>query len=91
MSALTYVLTLGALIGVVWHVIATMAIYNYLRRRGDKVSFVWLRLMSPIYASRYRAATRQETGRVGHLFYHWVIPINLAFLLVVLAVASRYV
>ena len=40
MSALTYVLTLGALIGVVWHVIATMAIYNYLRRRGDKVSFV---------------------------------------------------
>ena len=34
------------------------------------------------YIRQYHRLTRQETGHVGALFYHYVIPANLALLLV---------
>lgn len=61
-----------------YHVAATVLIYQNLRRRGLPVSFLWLRLFGPKYAGQYRQLTRQETGRTGPLFYHWVVSINAA-------------
>ncbi len=75
---------------VAWHVVATLLIYSNLRRRDQRVSFIWLRLMSPWYASQYKKITRKETGRVGPLFYHWIVSINLALVLALVAVVVRY-
>ena len=61
---------------VIWHVTATMMIYEALRKRGRKLSFILLRLMAPRYASDYKEITRKETGRAGPLFYHWILSIN---------------
>ncbi|MBN2170612.1 MAG: hypothetical protein JW819_04725 [Candidatus Krumholzibacteriota bacterium] len=72
---------------VVWAVVAAVLIAHDLHRRGVSVSFVWLRLMILRYLHEYAAATRAETGRVGPLFYHYVVPLNVALVVfVVLAV-----
>jgi hypothetical protein len=90
MSTEAIVITALAGCCVVWFVVASLLIYENLRRRGEKVSFIWLRAMLPFYVSRYRKLTRQESGKVGNLFYHWVVSINLALLLVVIAFAARW-
>jgi hypothetical protein len=68
----------------VWYVVTTIMIYADLRRRGQKVNFLWLRIAAPWYASRYRAMTKAENGMVGPLFYHWIVSINLALFFAVL-------
>lgn len=61
-------------------VISTMMIATYLRKRGEKVQFLWIKLMMISYADQYRKISRKETGRVGVLYYIWIISINLALL-----------
>ena len=76
--------------GVLWYVVTSILIYDNLRRRGRRVSLLWLRMMLPWYASEYRRITRTETGRVGSLFYHWTVSINLALVLMMLALVIHY-
>ena len=66
-----------------WAVTAALLIARDLDRRGMPVSFVWLRLMILKYLHQYVKITRQETGRVGPLFYHYVVPLNVALVLAV--------
>ncbi len=73
---------------VIWNVITTLRIYDDLRRRKIRVSFLWLRLLAPKYAHQYKRITTQENGRPGPLFYHWIISINLALVFAVVAVLS---
>lgn len=82
MTIILFVLACGC---VVWCVITTLLIYENLRRRGEQVSFIWLRAAAPWYASRYRKITKQETGKVGSLFYHWIVSINSVPVFTVLA------
>jgi hypothetical protein len=76
-------------VAVIWHVTATIMIYEALRKRGVKVSFILLRLLAPKYASQYREITRKETGRTGPLFYHWIVSINIALVAAILLVLDR--
>ena len=81
-------IAIGA-ICVVWAVVAAVLIAADLQKRGVKVSLVWLRLMILKYLHEYSKVTREETGRVGPLFYHYVVPLNVALVVVVvLAVFS---
>jgi hypothetical protein len=74
---------------VVWAVVAALLIVDYLSRRGVKVNFLWLRLLIIKYLHEYARVTREETGRVGPLFYHYVVPLNVALLIaLVFAIAS---
>jgi hypothetical protein len=68
---------------VVWSVVAAILIARDLEKRGMPVSFFWLRLMILKYVYDYRRITKEETGRVGPLFYHYVVPLNVALLLLV--------
>ncbi len=72
---------------VFWNVFISIRIYDWFRRRGVSVSFIWLRVMAPIYAHRYRKITREETGRTGPLYYHWLISINAALVFALVAIA----
>jgi len=72
------ILIIVAVVAAFYHVAATMLIYGNLRRRGMPVSFLWLRLFAPKYASQYKSLTTRETGKTGPLFYHWVVSINAA-------------
>jgi len=74
-----------AVTAAVWGVVAGILIFADLRRRGHQVSFLWLRLMLPMYVHRYADATRAETGKAGPLFYHFVVAFNLALVAALLA------
>jgi hypothetical protein len=69
-----------AVAAALWSTAASLMILAELQRRGEKLSFLWLRLLLPRYVSRYRRLTTEEQGRPGDLFYHFVIPINMALL-----------
>jgi len=89
MDTATIILIIGAAAALIWHVVATIMIYDNLRKRGEKVSFILLRLFSTGYAARYRELTRKETGQTGPLFFHYVFSINAVLLFIVLAVIVR--
>ena len=74
----------------VWAVTASVLIAKDLEKRGIPVSFFSLRLMILKYVHQYRKITREETGRTGSLFYHYVVPLNLAVVLVlVMAIVAQ--
>ena len=67
----------------VWAVVAAILIAVDLSKRGVSVSIVWLRRMILKYLHEYSKITREETGRVGPLFYHYVVPLNVALVIVI--------
>ena len=70
----------------VWAVVASVLITGDLERRGVSVDLLWLRVKMLKYLGQYRKVTLEETGRVGPLFYHYVIPLNVALVLVIILV-----
>jgi hypothetical protein len=71
---------------VVWAVVAAILITANLHKRGIPVSVIWLRVMILKYLHEYARVTREETGRVGPLFYHYVVPLNVALVLMIVLV-----
>ena len=69
-----------------WNVTITLIIYDSLKKRGVKVSFPWLRFLAPWQAFHYKNLTKSETGKIGPLFYHWIVSINMALVLAIAAV-----
>ena len=68
------------ILSVIVYVVSTIMIYSYLKDKGEKVSFLWLRLYMISYANRYKKLTKNETGKVGYLFYIWIVSINVALI-----------
>jgi len=85
MVAGTFIVGVAAL-AAIWSVVASVLIFENLRRRGEKVSFFWLRVKAPWYVYQYKKITTAETGKVGPLFYHWIISINLALIFGIAAI-----
>jgi hypothetical protein len=70
-----------ACLGVFWNVATSIMIFNELKKRGIKVSFIWLRIKAPVYAYQYKEMTKTESGQVGALFYHWLVSIIFTLVL----------
>jgi len=87
---LTIFLTVLAFIAVGWYITAGIMIFVELQKRGEKVYFIFLNVMLPFYAHKYKKLTLEETGSVGSLFYHWLIAINTALVLGAAAIASKF-
>jgi len=86
---ITILLAVLAFIAVAWYIVSGIMIINELLKRKQKINFVFIKLMLPVYAHRYKKITLEETGKVGTLFYHWVIAINIALVLAVAAIISK--
>ena len=65
-----------------------MLIARYLEKHGTSVDFLWLRVMILKYLGQYREVTLKETQRVGPLFYHYVVPLSVALVLVIILIAQ---
>lgn len=74
-----------AVVFLVLFVVFAMAIVHEVSKRGVKISFLWLRLYIIKYIHQYRQLTRQETGKVGPLFYPCILSINLALVCAIAA------
>ena len=78
-----------AAVCVVWAVTSALLITQALGRRGIKTPFPFVGVMIFRNLGRYREATLRETGRVGPLFYSYVVAINLVWILILAAWATR--
>lgn len=85
----TYILAIIAGAAVVWYIVSGILIFDELRKRGEKVYFIFLNFMLPFYANKYKKITFKETGKVGKLFYHWLIAINTALVFAIAAIISN--
>jgi hypothetical protein len=90
LNMLYFLITVGAG-AVIWYVVATLLICEYLRKKNQRVNYIFLKMMAPVYAHRYRKITRQETGKTGRLFYHWIISVNTMLVAAVLSLIIKYV
>ena len=74
-----------AAVCVVWAVVSAVRIMAVLGRLGIKTPFPFIGLLVFRNLIRYKEITRKETGKVGPLFYSYVIPINAAWILALAA------
>jgi len=88
---LTVFFAVIAFIAVGWYIVAGIKIVNELMKRKQKIQFILLNVMLPIYAHRYKKITMEETGKVGSLFYHWLIAINTALVFGIAAIATKII
>ena len=88
---LTVFFAVIAFIAVGWYIVAGIKIVNELLKRKQKIQFIFINVMLPVYAHRYKKITMEETGKVGSLFYHWVISINVTLAFAVAAIISKVV
>jgi hypothetical protein len=70
-----------AIAAAVVYVVFSMLIVHDLQKRNVKINFFLLRLFLPKYANQYKEMTQRETGKVGPLFYGWIVSINAALVL----------
>ena len=77
------------LLAVAWYVVTSIMICGALQKRGIKINYLMLRMLTIKYASQYKEITLKETGNVGPLFYHWIISINIALVFFILYVLIR--
>ena len=71
-----------------WNVVAGILICIELGKRGVKVNYVLIKALMPWYAHRYGSITLHETGKVGPLFYHWIVSINAALVAGIAGIAT---
>lgn len=78
-----------ALVFVGVFVIFSIMIVHEVSKRGVKISFLWLRLYIIKYIHEYRRLTKEETGKVGPLYYPCIISVNLALVLAIIGILLR--
>ena len=67
-----------AVVSGIFAVVTAILITAALDKRNIKTHVLFLGLLILKYVKQYRDITLQETGRVGVLFYCWIVSINLA-------------
>jgi len=83
------VLLFLALPCVIWAVVSAVLITAALDRRGMRTPFPLIGVLLPRNLIRYKEVTLKETGKIGSLFYAYVIPINAALIVVLVALLIR--
>lgn len=66
-----------------WAITSMVLIISKVEKSGTRINFFLLKLFIFKYISQYNELTRKEKGKAGPLFYHFIVPMWLAFGLVV--------
>jgi len=88
---LTISFAVVACIAITWYIVSGIMIVSQLQKRKQKINFVFIKLMQPVYAHRYKKITLEETGKVGSLFYHWLVSVNIALIFATAAILSQVI
>ena len=79
----------SAIAFVIFFVVFSMMIVHELSKRGVRINFFLLRLYIIKYIHQYRRITKEETGRVGPLYYPCIGSVNLALICAVLGLVLK--
>lgn len=88
MYASTILLTV-AVVSAIWGVVDMILIAVALDKRGIPVNMLLLRVLIFRYLEQYKRATIEETGKVGPLFYSYIIAMNTALVCAVAGLLLR--
>ncbi len=77
------ILMIIALVCIVWSITALMIISGKVSKSGTRIHLFLITLLFFRYISMYEDLTRKEKGRPGQLIYHFVIPLWIALILVI--------
>jgi hypothetical protein len=83
-------LLIAAVVFAGFFTIFSMRIVHELSKRGVKINIVLLRLYLIKYISQYKQITREETGKVGPLYYPCVGSVILALVLAVAGLLLKF-
>jgi hypothetical protein len=78
------ILMILALVCIVWSITALMLISGKVSKSGTRVHFLLITLLFFRYISVYEDLTKKETGKTGSLVYHFVIPLWISLILVII-------
>jgi len=78
-----------ALVSVTFGIVFMIMIVSFLSMRGIKINYIFLRLYIIKYINQYRKITIEENGKPGHLFYAFIVSMNLALVLAVIGIILR--
>ncbi len=78
-----------ALVFVGLFVILSIMIVHEVSKKGVKINFFLLRLYIIKYIQQYKQITKQETGKVGPLYYPCIISVNLALVCAIVGLILR--
>jgi hypothetical protein len=90
MEGVQIIVLVVAFICVVCAVISAILLTRALDQRGLTTPFPVIGLFLFRNLGRYKEITRSETGKVGPLSFTYIISVNTAFVLVLVAVAIRF-
>ena len=76
-------------IAIVWFIVSGGMIVNELMKRNQKIKFIIINMMLPVYIQRYKKITLEETGKIGALYYHAVIAVNTALFFAVATIILK--
>ena len=78
-----------AIIFAICGVISSIMIAVALEKHKAKISFIFLRLLILKYLGDYKKITLDETGKVGHLYYSFIVSMNAALLAALVGILIR--
>jgi len=85
----SYILIFSAIACCLWAVASIVRITIDMNRRGIKTPFPFMGVLMFRNLHRYQKITVEETGKVGPLFYSFVVPINAAWILALAGLILR--
>ncbi len=77
------ILMVIAFICIVWSITSLMILSGKVSKSGTRVHFFLITLLFFRYISVYEEMTKKKTGKRGPLVYHFVIPLWIALILVI--------
>ena len=69
-----------AIVCVLCGVVSSIMITVFLSKRGIKINYLFIRIYIYKYINQYRKITKEENGKVGSLFYSFIVSFILALL-----------
>ena len=78
-----------AVLSALWGVVDAILMAVALDRRGVRVNLLLFRLYFFRYLRQYKEVTLAEAGRVGPLYYSYIIAMCLALVFAVVGIAIR--
>ncbi|MCU0237067.1 MAG: hypothetical protein MUC72_08290 [Acidobacteria bacterium] len=84
-----FILCFLAIAAAIWATVAAILIAIYLEKKGTETPFFLFKFYMFRNQRLYREFTLKESGKVGPLYYQFVIPVNAALILGLAALAIR--
>ena len=78
-----------AIVCVLCGVVFSIMITTFLSKRGTKINFLLIRIYIYKYVNQYRKITEEETGKVGPLFYSFIVSFILALIFAIVGAVLK--